>query len=278
MFFLFEGSACRSIVTKKLRVDFKSVDDAEEKLGISYFGDENLKASDSTLPVESPSPLIRASPVRHPVPKKILPGNFLESVTLQFKKLSANQRLQLLAHLYEEVAVKDMSSELQWFIPKDFVKLSLCGMQNLQSRGKKNTIYHLSKCVGELRPDGTTRMPIMRMPFGLISYNCEFFSLDDVNNLHASKDYLQWVETMYAHFGNKWACLHNGPMWSYDNVEDDSAEGNNAEDDIGEGGTASNEVVVISDGVEGRQSLVQKPVGNSHESSSSDITVECFWR
>lgn len=95
-------------------------------------------------------------------------------------------------------------------------------MQNLRSKGKSNTIFHLCKCIGEVRPDGsTTRMPIMRMPFGLISYNCEFFSHDNVTNLRASEDYIQWMETMYAHFGNKWACLHNGPMWSYDKDEND---------------------------------------------------------
>lgn len=43
----------------------------------------------------------------------------------------ADQRLQLLKKLHEEVASQDFSEELKWFIPKHFVKLSLCGMQNL---------------------------------------------------------------------------------------------------------------------------------------------------
>lgn len=37
----------------------------------------------------------------------------------------ADQRLQLLKKLHEEV------EELKWFIPKHFLKLSRCGMQNL---------------------------------------------------------------------------------------------------------------------------------------------------
>lgn len=27
-------------------------------------------------------------------------------------------------------------------------------------------------------------------------------------------DYKQWLTTMYCQFGNKWASLHLGPMWS----------------------------------------------------------------
>lgn len=147
------GNACRSKVTKKLSAQYRSFDEAEEKLGINYFGDDKLSSpNDSSLP-DSHSSLIHASPVRNPLPKKILPGNFLESVIEQFKKLSACQRLQLLTQLYEEVAIQDFSKDLKWFIPKDYVKLSLHGMQNLQSKGKSNTIFHFCKCIGEVRPD-----------------------------------------------------------------------------------------------------------------------------
>lgn len=247
--FLLLGSACRSKVTKKLSAQYRSVDEAEEKLGIDYFGnDKLLNPNDSSLP-KLYSSLIHASPVCNPIPKKILPGNFLESVTEQFKKLSACQRLQLLTQLYEEVAIQDFSKDLKWFVPKNYEKLSLHGMQNLQSKGKSNTIFHLCKSIGEVRPDGsTTRMPIMRMPFGLIAYNCEFFSRDDVTNLHASEDYIQWMETMYAHFGNKWACLHNGPMWSYDKDEND--EETRDTDSI-------NENVVAADGGQEKDRLDQ---------------------
>ena len=27
-------------------------------------------------------------------------------------------------------------------------------------------------------------------------------------------DYAMWLENMYSQFGNKWANLYNGPMWS----------------------------------------------------------------
>lgn len=94
-------------------------------------------------------------------------------------------------------------------------------MKVLKEGGKENTVYHLSKSLGEKRDDGSPRLPIDRMPFGLIEYNLKFFSLDDANNIHASQDYLEWQTTMFAHFGHKWDKLHRGPMWSFDGESDD---------------------------------------------------------
>ena len=28
------------------------------------------------------------------------------------------------------------------------------------------------------------------------------------------RDYRVWLETMYSNFGQKWAKLHHGPLWS----------------------------------------------------------------
>ena len=88
------GSGCQSKVTKTLTVfsaRYRSVDEAEKKLGINYFGDYKLSSpNDSSLP-ESHSSLTCAFSVSNPIPKKILLGNFLESVIEQFKKLSACQ-------------------------------------------------------------------------------------------------------------------------------------------------------------------------------------------
>ena len=38
-----------------------------------------------------------------------------------------------------------------------------------------------------------------------------------------SADYAMWPETMYSQFGNKWANLYNGPMWSVAMVEQGAA-------------------------------------------------------
>ena len=34
-------------------------------------------------------------------------------------------------------------------------------------------------------------------------------------------DYRQWQATMYCHFGQKWAKLHYGPLWSVSPTESD---------------------------------------------------------
>ena len=53
----------------------------------------------------------------------------------------------------------------------NFPRLSLKSMKTLQDLGKTNTIYNLSKVIGEPRPDGSgTHMPLKRMPFGIVQY------------------------------------------------------------------------------------------------------------
>ncbi len=65
-------------------------------------------------------------------------------------------------------------------------------------------------------------MPLDRMPFGLIAHNLKFFASDNVTNLRAPDDYRSWCQSMYTLFGNKWASMHLGPMWSYE-VESEHA-------------------------------------------------------
>ena len=58
------------------------------------------------------------------------------------------------------------------------------------------------------------------MPFGLISYNLRFFSCENNANLRIDDDYAQWETTMFSYFGHKWACLHRGPVWAYEQLEE----------------------------------------------------------
>lgn len=63
----------------------------------------------------------------------------------------------------------------------NFPHLSLKSMKTLQDLGKTNTIYNLSKVVGELRPDGSgTLIPLKRMPFGMVQYIIDFFASTNV--------------------------------------------------------------------------------------------------
>ncbi|XP_068674869.1 uncharacterized protein [Montipora foliosa] len=63
----------------------------------------------------------------------------------------------------------------------NFPSLSLESMKKLQSIGKSNTVYNLSKVISEQRPDGSgTLMPLQRMPFGMVHYIIDFFASTNV--------------------------------------------------------------------------------------------------
>jgi len=73
----------------------------------------------------------------------------------------------------------------------------------LYQNSKENLFLCLKKCL-QLNSDGTTAMPLDRMPFGLISHNLKFFSVANAGTLKAPEDYKSWMETMYARFGQSW--------------------------------------------------------------------------
>lgn len=103
------------------------------------------------------------------------------------------------------------------FVPYDFLPLVMKAMSVLQSAGKDNIIYHAARCFGEKRPGmDIPRLPLDRMPFGLIAHNLIFFASDDVKFLEAPGDYKSWFQSLYTLFGNKWASMHLGPLWSYE--------------------------------------------------------------
>ena len=126
------------------------------------------------------------------------------------------------------------------------------------------------------------------MPFGLLAYNCQFFASDDASNLRASEDYKQWMESMCCYFGNAWASLFLGPMWSYETVEDTTDEnastdivseaivgafGQLAIPDCSEAGTgsevcsSSHAVSSPSSNINSSSGVVSSPSNNVHSSS-----------
>ena len=113
------------------------------------------------------------------------------------------------------------------FLPFNFLVLAAKAMAVLHANGKDNLIYHAARCFGEQRQGSTgPRMPLDRMPFGLVAHNLKFFASDNVSNLQAPDDYKSWCQSMYTLFGNKWASMHLGPMWSYEVSENISATAN----------------------------------------------------
>ena len=106
------------------------------------------------------------------------------------------------------------------FIQPDFSELSLNAMKTHFEEEKKNLVHSISKCFERRECGSETRMPLDRMPFGLVDYNLRFFAANRTHKLGMEEHNAQWSETMFSHFGHKWAALHRGPCWQYEELED----------------------------------------------------------
>ena len=101
------------------------------------------------------------------------------------------------------------------YVSRDFLPL-LSNALKVLLVNRKSVLYDAARCFGEMHPgEDCPRMPLSRMPLGLISHNFRFFASDNASYLEAPPDYKSWYQSMYTLFGNKWAAMHNGPMWSY---------------------------------------------------------------
>ena len=214
---------------KYLKRKFKTIDEAEEELKVDYFDDGLGAVSMCSTPqaktsghVEAMSPVFRSSPLN------VNSGAIIQEIVLSFHKLSKHQRLQLVEEQFFQFIHQDVNPDFtRAFVPNDFCGLVAKGMDTLLKAKKDNLLYSLGKCFGQFRQDGVTpRLPLDRMPFGLIAHNIAFFSSNNCSRLQAPDDYKSWMETMYARFGQSWAALHLGPMWSYVDVtpQEDSDE------------------------------------------------------
>ena len=213
-----------------LKQKFPTVAAAEEAYGICYFGEKESRCVGQTVPsspvnvlsgvaTSSRSPLLGFSPLHHADVTK-LPGCILDVISSGFTKLTLRQREQLLQHLFQQWMVTDINQGIDLntnFLPSNFLVLVAKAMAVLHANSKENLIYHAARCFGEQRQGYTgPRMPLDRMPFGLVAHNLKFFVSDNVANLQAPDDYKSWCQSMYTLFGNKWASMHLGPMWSYE--------------------------------------------------------------
>ncbi len=62
-------------------------------------------------------------------------------------------------------------------VPSDFVKLSVEAMLHLKEANRTNVVYNLMNAVGTKRPHSDdTRLPVNRMPMGLLEDCVSFFS------------------------------------------------------------------------------------------------------
>ena len=119
------------------------------------------------------SPMLGFSPLAWDQEHKKLPGRVLDVVTSGFLGLTRRQRTQMMTYMFSKWLLLDVSSELNGlYVPNNFLPLVGQAMKALKENNKQNLIHDASRCFGDLHPEtNQPRMPIGRMPFGLISYN-----------------------------------------------------------------------------------------------------------
>ena len=202
------GNGCRMRVIKFLMTRFKTVAEAEDAYEVTYIGGNNPTQGSCS---SGPSQLFNTD-------SSVPPADIISMISSGFSNLTSRQREQLLVKLFQSWLVEDINPNLDGkFVPQCFLPLVAKAMAVLHAGGKDNLIYHAACCFGEERQgDVIPRMPLDRMPFGLIAHNLKFFASDNVANIQAPDDYKSWCQSMYSLFGNKWASMHLGPMWSYE--------------------------------------------------------------
>ena len=114
--------------------------------------------------------------------------------------MSLRLRTQLLQHIFKLSIVESDGLEFIKFVGSEFLTFSLSAMKTLFSHKKHNLIHDLNKCFEGSAP----RMPLDRMPYGLLDYNIRFFTRHRTQKLGMEAHYALWLETMFAQFGHKW--------------------------------------------------------------------------
>lgn len=140
------------------------------------------------VPHSVESPLLSLQPLRISNNRK-LPGSILDVVSSSFLELTKRQRQQLMVYLFKKWPLADFHSTMSSsFVPSDFLPHLSNALQVLFVNGKNNSIYDAVCCRGDMRPEGTPRIPLDRMLFGLITHNLRFFASENVVNLEAAED------------------------------------------------------------------------------------------
>ena len=217
-------------MTKHLSKEFYSLSEAEEALQIDYIGGNNFghggifntcapessTSCYSTMVDEPMSPVFQSSPTMKENTVPHLIGDLIEEFLACFKSMmSSRLKNQLLKYLLKLVALEHGSYPFLEFIHQDFLDKCMNAMMTLFEAGKHNIVYDLCECLQRQDCDTKTRMPLDRMPYGLIDYNIRFFASSQTRKLTCEEHYASWMETMFSHFGHKWLSLHRGPVWQY---------------------------------------------------------------
>ena len=214
---------------------YNTLTEAEEKLNIDYISstldlrsttDQLSSTPQQTAVIDDPlSPVFQSSPSL--IEKKSIRG-LVGDVVQDFLKcfkgpMSSRLKVQVLQYLFKLTVVEFGNVDYFEFMHPDFLNICMRATKTLYQEKKHNLILKLCKCFDRTDPESPTRMPLDRMPFGLIDYNIRFFASNHTEKIGYEEHYGLWLDTMFAQFGHKWLCLHRGPAWQYERqVEENS--------------------------------------------------------
>ena len=206
------GVAMRSKVTNYLSKNFSGVKEAEKYFNIDY--EKHVHDGNRETNVSETS---RATPQTNVELLQIAKESF-SKLPLLMKETLLDELLLML------IQEKFVDQQIQSKFPPKFLKKYIQSVENLHKHGKDNLIHFM--VISFQTRDGSqeTRLPIGKMPFGLLDYMVKFFGQNSTNNLVCEPDYLQWQETMYAKFGVQWVCMYRSPMWEYDDSDFDVSD------------------------------------------------------
>lgn len=93
---------------------------------------------------------------------------------------SKEEQLQVISHLFCKITQVHYGV----CISPDFLQLSLSASKHLQQNKRTNVVYGLAKAIGRMSPNGTdSRLPVKRMPMGLLEFMVNFFNADTYNEV-----------------------------------------------------------------------------------------------
>ena len=257
---------------KHLSKEFSSLSEAEESLQIDYISNSGAFEScvsasntplNSTMIDEPLSPIFNSSPVMKENTMPYATGDIVKEFLTCYKNMmSSRLRKQVLNYLFK-LAVMEHGSEFFNFMNPDFIEKSLNAMISLFDAGKHNIVYHLCETLQRQDSNGDTRLPLDRMPYGLLDYNIRFFSSSQTRQLVCEEHYASWIETMFSHFGHKWLCLHRGPVWQYvDN-----------KDEILQPSKSLMEIALDASGIDLHSQIFEEDNAKSLSASESSLTL-----
>ena len=93
---------------------------------------------------------------------------------------SAGSQLEIMSQRFSLYTV----ANLNLLVPDDFLSLAAKAMCQLKLNKRTNVLYYLAKGMATPREDGSdTRLPIKRMPMGLIEHVANFFVAEEVRKV-----------------------------------------------------------------------------------------------